>query len=248
MKKKRKGNRKGKGGRKPDSGVVSGIEPGSEQWSDICNRVIHGSAEWRIVRLRELIGDGSRLADNHLSSRRAERNAAREEIDVLWGEWSAECERAMLDGDADWFARQAKAIAKGGLPQQRAQFNAKVVHLLELAFWETWAKQRAEQERKGRHMESATLTPAGKFTDAMASDIWKAVVRADLEEPKRRSLIEQQLAVAESYGLGKASRNKKPQIIEQVVAESYGFKTKECAMDAIRDFAERLRFELRKQH
>ncbi len=217
MKKKRKGKNKGSGGRKPNSGVLSGIFK-SEEWSDIRSRVIYGSAEWRIVRLRELIGDGSRSADNNLSSRRADLNAraGREEIDVLWDEWSAECERAVLDGDADWFARQAKAITKGGLPQ-RAQFNAKVVELLELAFWRTWAKQRAQQERKGRHMHSPTLTPAGKRTDLMASDIWHALEKREL--PDGRLLV-----------------------------ESWNVESKERVMEAIHDLAKSLRFKPRKQH
>jgi hypothetical protein len=187
--------------------------------------------------------------------------------------------------------RQANAIEKGGSPQ-RGQFNAKVVHLWEMAMWGTRAKLRAQQEKnlerwkeaqrkqqtewdkwldspKGRaatqeqrqakwtalvkkqkakpHIESATLTPAGTFTDAMASHIWKAVVDAAWEEPKTRSLIEQQFAAAESYGLHKGWRNKKRQIIEQVVAESYGFNTKERAMDAIHDLATQLQFTVKKQ-
>jgi hypothetical protein len=44
-------------------------------------------------------------------------------------------------------------------------------------------------------------------------------------------------------------RNKKRQIIEQVVAESYGFVTKERVMDAIRKLADKyLQFALHKQH
>ena len=53
-------------------------------------------------------------------------------------------------------------------------------------------------------------------------------------------------ATAERLGR-RLQDNKKRQIIEQVVAEIYGFKTKELAMDAIRELAGRLGFKLKKQ-
>jgi hypothetical protein len=91
------------------------------------------------------------------------------------------------------------------------------------------------------------LNPAGKFTNAMAGDIWKEVANPALEEPNTRSLIDQQLATAEQYGLHKPLRNKKRQTLEQLVAEIYGFATKERAMDAIHDVATRLQVSLKKQ-
>jgi len=48
MKKKRKGKKKSSGGRKPHSGVLSGIRS-DEEWSDIRNRIVYGSANWRIL-------------------------------------------------------------------------------------------------------------------------------------------------------------------------------------------------------
>ena len=100
-----------------------------------------------------------------------------------------------------------------------------------------------------------TLTPAGKITDATASDIWKEVIAFTLEEPVTRSLIEQQLEPGQSFGfktkinaaLFCKTEKQKRQIVEQVVAESYGFKIKEHAMDAIRDLADLLQVELKKQ-
>src|SRR5262249_11485101 len=103
-----------KWGRKPKSGVLSGIKP-DHDWEEIRCRIIYGSNEWPMVALRQSIKNGSELKDN-----------------PFWNRLHAEFERAALNGDFDWFRRQAKAIKTGGLPQ-RAQFNAKVVALLEQA-------------------------------------------------------------------------------------------------------------------
>lgn len=273
-------------------------EAGNEEWSDIRNRITYGSAEWQIIRLRQLIlafkkeeatarrsmllneqkacrgmlrkklepwqklhwqriakacdealrqnegvlaalerGDESawRLADNYLSARKAKwerigaekRYVALAEIDWLWNPLSAQFERAVLQGDAHWFERQAKAIEKGGLPPQ-VQFKTKVIDLLETETWSTWAKQRAKQEKnverwkeaqkkqqiqweqyldspEGRTagqgerqakraslvqsqkakpcIESATLTPAGKFIDATAGQIYDSLDK--VECPKK---------------------------------------------------------------
>jgi hypothetical protein len=258
MKKKlaKKSNR----GRQPNRAVLSGIKPDQETWDEIRCRIYWGSTEWPMVALQNLIENGSQLPSNYLSapsdvrsSPYAQRPAG---VYPLWNRLCYEFERAVLNGDFDWFRRQANAVAKGGLPQ-RAQFNAKVVLLLEQAWSETLGRPEnwrplTDVEREAfpnlpRVPEVVTLTPGGKFTDATASHIWKAVVDAAREEPKMRSLIEQQLAavenVAESYG----HRFNKRQIIEQVVAESYGFKTQEKAKDAIRELADLLQFGLKKQ-
>ena len=47
--------RRMKRGRKKGSGVLSGIQPQRETWDDIRNRIIYGTAEWRIVRLHQLV-------------------------------------------------------------------------------------------------------------------------------------------------------------------------------------------------
>src|SRR5439155_880123 len=87
-----------------------------------------------------------------------------DEIDSLWKTWSAQCERAVLNGDADWFERQAKAIEKGGL-LQRVQFNTKVTYLLETEMWATHIRQ-------GDNRKDLTLTPAAKFIGATAGQIY----------------------------------------------------------------------------
>jgi hypothetical protein len=215
-----KRGRKVKKKRRPEgSGVLSGIKPDREEWSDIRGRIIYGSAAWRMIKLRQLIGDGSQLPDNYFSARKTEwqsiaakkRYVLLDEIDSLWNTWSAQCERAALNGDADWFEQQAKAIRKGGLPP-RAQFNAKVVQLLELAMWGTQAKQ---DDREQNH--DLTLTPAGKFTDAMASDIYHALEKRELPN-----------------GL--------------LLVEGWRFENKERVMEAIHDLAKQLQFALKKQH
>jgi len=121
-----------------------------------------------------LIGDGSQLPDNYLSARaaanaetaRKERYVLLEEIDVLWQAFCARCERAVLDGDTDRFARQARAMC-AVQTQEKILFNEKVVHLLEQTKWWT-------QAREGEHSEDLTLTLARKFTDAMARHIYYA--------------------------------------------------------------------------
>jgi len=240
---KRERTNKSNRGRKPNRAVLSGI-PEEETWDEIRCRMIYGSNEWPIVAVRHLIATNQR-----------------QKIAPFMRKLLADCERAALNGDWDWFARQAKAIEKGGRAGKRARFYELVIRLFDIAVCAT--QGRAENWRPLSNAEReaypnlrrvplrvphvVTLTPAGKFTDAMASHIWKAVVDVALKEPETRSVIEQQLAAAESYGLTKGWRNKKRQTIEQIVAEIYGFKTKEGAMDAIHDLATRLQVELKKQ-
>ena len=175
-------------GRKPDNAVLSGIRPKRETWTDIRNRIIYDSAEWPLVGLRMLIGDGSQLPDNYLSARaaanaetaRQKRYVLLEKIDALWNKLRAQFERAVLDGDAEWFKRQLQALSSKQ-SQEKIRFNAKVVHLLEMAMWGTHANQ-------GDNREDLTLTPAGKFTDAMASDIYDALAKQEL--PNGQLLVE----------------------------------------------------------
>jgi hypothetical protein len=136
----------------------------------------------------------------------------------------ADCERAALEGDADWFRRQANAIEKGGSPQ-RAQFNAKVVYLLEHVTWEMLGRPEnwrplTDAEREAfpnllRVPHVVTLTPAGKFTDKMASDIYEAL--------------------------------DKQEVNGVLVVEGWQFDSKERVMEAIHDLATRLQFALKKQ-
>lgn len=130
-----------KGGRKPRSGDKSSIT----RRDNIRAKLTHGR-HWPMVRLRQCIEEKSKsqqdtLPDNYLSQRRALNTAiGREqgyvlldEIDALWKTWSAECERAVITGDADWFQRQADAIKHGDkrtdAQKDRARFEAEIVRL-----------------------------------------------------------------------------------------------------------------------
>jgi hypothetical protein len=137
--------------RKPKSGVKSSINPQREEFTEIRAKLLHGHREWKMIRLRELIREhetqlGSPLADNYLSERaaakaeiaRAKRYVLLDEIDALWRDKAAGFERAVLDGDATWFERQAKAIRSGDTRSEtdkaRDAFEAAVARELEMWF------------------------------------------------------------------------------------------------------------------
>src|SRR5262245_36901020 len=167
-----------KPGRKQGTGVLSGIEPQRESWTDIRNRIIYDSTEWPLVALRNFLRQASeRLPDNFLSIEEAkyaqamqayltERKAIcekygkkpkelstaryRKQPKELWqalesmrhkqpllppvlDAWRTlrtRFERAVMDGDAEWFCNQAKAL-NARQSQEKIRFNAKVVQLLE---------------------------------------------------------------------------------------------------------------------
>ncbi len=52
-----------KRGRKKHSGILSGLNPQKESWTDTRNRIIYDSGEWRIIRLRQLIRGQQRRLD-----------------------------------------------------------------------------------------------------------------------------------------------------------------------------------------
>jgi len=214
MKKKR--GKKSNRGRKPNRAVLSGIKPDQETWDEIRCRIILGSTEWPMVALRQLIATDQR-----------------QEFAPFMRKLIVDCECAALEGDADWFRRQANAIKKGGLPQ-RAQFNAKVVHLLELVMYETsglpknWrpltdAERKAFPNLRRRVPEVVTLTPVGKFTDKTAKDIYNALEKREVWVRK-----------------GKAE-------VKRLVVEGYQFEKKARVTEAIHDLAKRLQFALKKQ-
>jgi hypothetical protein len=121
-----------KRGRKPDSGVLSGIKPDRETWHEIKNRFIYDSAEWRILRLRQLIGDGSQLADNYLSARRSERNARaaeiryelRNNIEAIWRKHLTDEDRAVLDRFRSGDPREPNKRDKDALAKEHAARSA----------------------------------------------------------------------------------------------------------------------------
>jgi hypothetical protein len=245
MRKKRKKRQRrpwhGVWGRKPDCAVLSGIKPDQDTWDEIRCRIIWGSNEWPMVAVRQLIATDQR-----------------QKIAPFMRKLIADCERAALEGDADWFRRQANAIEKGGSPE-RTQFNAKVVYCLEHAMCETLGRPEnwrplTNAERQGfpnlrRVPQVITLTPAGKFTDKMASDIYKALEKRPVQAGDLS-------AVAPDYEQRKAQSKEQrkawgeAQIKESeegLLMEGCYFATKEDVMKAIHDLATRLQFELKKQ-
>jgi hypothetical protein len=249
MKKKRK--KKSNRGRKPNRAVLSGIKPDQETWDEIRCRIISGSSEWPMVALQNLIKNGSPLPSNYLSapsdvrcSPYAQRSAG---VYQLWNRLCFEFERAVLNGDADWFRRQADAIEKGGSPQ-RAQFNAKVVYLFEQAWSETLGRPEnwrplTDVEREAfpnlptRVPHVVTLTPAGKFTDKMASDIYEALEKREVKQQDLSLLVK-------GY---KQSKERASENEPTIMVEGCPFTSKERVMEAIHDLAKRLQFELKKQ-
>jgi hypothetical protein len=219
---KKRSDKKSNRGRKPNRAVLSGIKPAQETWDEIRCRIIFGSNEWPIVALRHWLRELTRNSDHRL--------------ETLWSRLIADFKRAVTGGDADWFRRQADAIEKGGSPQ-RAQFNAKVVLLLEQAWSETL--KRLGRPENWRPLTDAeweafpdlprvphvvTLTPAGNFTDATARDIYNALEKRYLSKK------------------GKENDENGPQVVE-----GYQFENRERVREAIHDLATRLQFELKKQ-
>ena len=89
---------------------------------------------------------------------------------------SAQFKRAVLNRDAGCFERQAKAIRwndrRTKSQKERTAFNRKIILLFEQAMWGTYVRQA--------NREDLMFTPAGKFTDAMASNIHKALEKHEL--------------------------------------------------------------------
>lgn len=106
------------------------------------------------MRLRELIGDGSKLAGNHLRAA-----VLPDEKAWLWQGLSAEFEHAVLDGDAEWFERQANAVRRKDnrtdKQKDRDRFYAAVIRELGMASAWTQSKQRAEQEKNEQRWKEA---------------------------------------------------------------------------------------------
>jgi hypothetical protein len=93
-------------------------------------------------------------------------------------------------------------------------------------------KDERKQEIKERFAKFL-LTPAGKFTDAMASDIFEQLDVRDLDDQPLKKNKKGKYEVRPGQRLKVAKRI---------------FPSKDDAMEAIHRFAKQLKFELRKQH
>jgi hypothetical protein len=212
-------------GREPERGPKAD----QETWEEIETRFRYNdSPEWLMIDLRHLlrqgvkdlrhlIGDGSQFRGNYLSEPIGERDWR---IDRAWTKLCWQFERAVLNGDAKWFTRQANAIKNGG-ETPRGRFNAKVVRLLYLAVQEHLLEVAMRGTRTERRKLQAALGvlgspfPAGKFTDAMARHIFDALDKHEKD--------------------GK------------LYVEGCIFGSEKLVMEAIQDIAKRLQVELPKQ-
>jgi hypothetical protein len=227
-----------KPGRKKDSGVLSGIKPEHERWDEIRLLYYYGSTEWRMVALQLALQDlkknGSQLPNNYLSAPNdtscvpyAQRPKI---VRSAWVDLSFQFEQAVLNGDADWFLRQWKAIKEGGGLLQRPRFSAKVVFLLEQAEAITAARQQLADGEAVKLLDFSDFRPAGKITDKRASDIFNAL---DIEQMLPNGTWE--------------VWDKKKKLIGRLKVEGDNFEDKKSVMDAIHDVARRLQFRLKKQ-
>ena len=158
-----------------------------------------------------------------------------DEIDSLWKTWSAQCERAVLNADADWFRRQANAIVhrdkRTGAQKDRARFEAEVWRLLTV---------ECVPERK--ILDGDTCFVQRKDEQPL-TDKEKQEIR-ELEQLNRHAVVEDMIGksykrtddgdyVAVSKGGGAL-------IVEWTLGKrrySCRFKNGRCVRDAIRDIA-----------
>ncbi|MDQ3253839.1 MAG: hypothetical protein M3R15_08025 [Acidobacteriota bacterium] len=192
-------------GKPKQSGIKTSLDP-HQGFTDIRAKLLHGHREWKMIRLRQLITecrhlteqvqklskDGWSAADERLVENYVEARLA--EINTLWRDLSEQFERAVLNGDAEWFERQAKAIISGDrrsdTQKARGRFEAAVAKELEFAFFGTRpehqkrnsARREVSASDTGRHAEQSK----GKAATQQARKQSAAVKRwlADQQKPK----------------------------------------------------------------
>jgi hypothetical protein len=228
--------------------------------TEIRAKLFHGGPDGRTIRLCQLIGEemarlrkwaiktkvkpehldhASKLPDNYLSARKAEnarvatkkRYVLRDEIDSLWNAWSAQCERALLDRDADWFNRQARAIELGDrrtdAEKDRCRFEAEVVRLLTVECF---------PERK---ILAGDCFGLREDTQPLTEDEKREI--RELEHMHKHAVIEDM--IGKSYRRnddGEYVATGKGLILEWTLGEarySCRFKNRRCARDAVREIA-----------
>jgi hypothetical protein len=216
-----------------------------------------------------------------------------------WRTLLARFERAVLSGDAlalDWLDRQLKAL-RSMQQQEKIQFNAKVVYLLEMAMYGTQANQgrRADQPRTKtnselskliaqRKAEQAQLTPLEHAERIRKRDAAAKAYEAWLNTPEGRSEQDPIKRHEKFFGSQPASRSQQAKqrahaaslrrhrahvqddltltpagkFTDAMASDIYNaFEKRELpdgglmvegVMEAIHDLAKQLRFALRKQH
>jgi hypothetical protein len=132
-----------------------------EDRTEIRAALKYGTRAWRFLVLRKLLGHEKELPENYFSWLSAQhdliererqaifrkyptleerRNALRKMRELplptlpllhLWRAFIAQCERAFLNGDVDWWREVEDASRGDASPQDREQFIAKVIALLD---------------------------------------------------------------------------------------------------------------------
>jgi hypothetical protein len=218
-----------------------------------------------IVRLRQLIEQeiadlvkltgkpDSKLPSNYFSFRsEATRQAIAtgrtryvrlDEIDALWNAWSAQCERALLEGDADWFKRQAHAMERGDRrtdqEKDRGRFEAEVARLLIIDRVPERKILADDKNNKCFNLryDTAPLTNEEKQTirDFEWSGCTHAVIEDEIGKCYKR---------ADNGDYIAASKGRGALIVEWTLDKqrhySCRFKNRRCARDCVRDIAKRI--------
>ena len=217
-----------------------------------------------MTRLRQLIGDGSKLPSNHLSFRREAtrqaiapgpvtlKSAPREtraryvpryvlldEVDSVWQTISEQFERAVLDGDADWFKRQGRDIEHGDRradqEKNRRLFEEEVARLLIIDGVPERMILTNESMCFNLRYDAGPLTNEEKRTirDLEWSGCTHAVIEDEINKRYKRT---------DSGDYVAASKGRGALVVEWTLDEgktwySCRFKNRRCARECVRSVA-----------
>jgi hypothetical protein len=155
--------RKAKSGRKQKSGLKSSSTP-KDSATELQRKLKVGHRDWRLPRFLTLVS-GSQFADAGPPVVNKKQYIQRGELDVLWDELLVRFQRAATTGDADWFARQAKAINAFKSGKLRPDmFDAALNRVCEVAAWSQRAKgQRWYEQLKRGNFAQTFRAPDGNI-------------------------------------------------------------------------------------
>jgi hypothetical protein len=188
--------RKKSTGRPPGTGALSGITPRME-WSDIRKRIGGRQFRAKTLYLLEMAMWGTQAKQGRRGDQ--QKNKTNSELSKLIDQRQAEQARLTSLERAERI-RKRDATAKAyeawlNTPEGRSEKDWIKRHAKFFGLKVPTRREQAEQDRKQRalaasvrrslrrqkpHVEDLTLTPAGKFTDAMASDIYNALEKHEL--------------------------------------------------------------------
>lgn len=191
--------RKKSTGRPKGTGRFSGITP-DMNWSDIRKRMAGDRFTTRVLDLFEMALRQNPAKPKHIADK--EKKQTTDEL-----RRQRQAEQAHITSNDEMKQWRQKRDATATAYERFLEHNPLPDDLS--------GDKRKQEIEKGFH--KFLLTPAGKFTDAMASDIFERLEKRELPNGHLK------------------------------VEECRDFASKERGMDAIHDLAKQLRFELRKQ-